>query len=204
MQTKKIYILLMCVFISVSVFAQKTHPSPYYAKWVLVKGSSLKVAGSTNVNKFNCDIVNYSNPDTIYVLNPSTQQYLPVKGALRLDISKFDCHLAVMTNDLFKTLKGKQFPTMLVQFVSLSKFPDFNAPNSIITGVVIIELAGVLKSYIVNYTFSRDAAKTIHLIGKRQVNFSDFNLTPPRKLGGLIKTKQELDVEFHLMMRNTN
>ena len=43
-----------------------------------------------------------------------------------------------------------------------------------------------------------DNLKVIHLIGDRSVNFSDFNITPPRKLGGIIKANDRLDVEFGL------
>lgn len=194
-------IFILVLLYSNCAWSQTTHKKNYYAKWVLIRGSSLKVAGSTNVNNFVCEIADYCNPDTITVYNPGTEQTLPVRGNLRLDISQFNCHNPIMTSDLFKTLKGKQFPKMLIQFVSLNKFPDFNASNNNITGVVNIELAGAIKSYVVNYTFTKNSNNTIQLIGKRRVNFSDFNLTPPRKLGGLIRTKEELDVEFRLTMK---
>lgn len=195
-------LLILGSFFPHHVFTQKNTGNGPAAKWVLTKGCSLKVAGSTNVNKFTCDISDYSTPDTLLVYHPTGEQHFPVRGALHLDINKFNCHNPMMTNDLLKTLKGKQFPKMVVQFVSLSKLPDFTTPNNIITGVVNIELSGAKKSYVVNYTFKKDATNTIYLVGKRQVLFSDFNLTPPRKLGGMIRTREELEVEFRLTMKS--
>jgi hypothetical protein len=64
--------------------------------------------------------------------------------------------------------------------------------------LVDIEIAGVRKRFEVNYQISVDAEKSIHLLGSRDVNFSDFNLIPPRKLGGMIKTNDKLSVAFHL------
>jgi hypothetical protein len=44
-------------------------------------------------------------------------------------------------------------------------------------------------------------ANVINLVGTRKVNFSDFNLVPPRKIGGMIQTNNELDVEFNLRLK---
>jgi hypothetical protein len=188
-------------------FAQtiKNPSSPYQAKWVLVKGCSLKVAGSTNINKFVCEIADYSNPDTLLVYNPVTDKLIfPLKGALHLDVTGFNCHNPMMTSDLCKTLKSKEFPRMNIQFISLSKLPDFKSAADAITGLVNIELAGTSRLFNVNYTFYTDNRNVIHLIGKRPINFSDFKLTPPRKLGGMIRTNEELQVEFHLSMKELN
>jgi len=34
------------------------------------------------------------------------------------------------------------------------------------------------------------------LSGKQQVKFSDFGITPPRKMAGMVVTKDELDLSF--------
>jgi hypothetical protein len=49
-----------------------------------------------------------------------------------------------------------------------------------------------------------DAQKVIHLLGVRDLNFSDFNLIPPRKLGGMIRTDDKLRVTFQLKMKAIN
>ncbi|RYF88897.1 MAG: YceI family protein [Chitinophagaceae bacterium] len=173
----------------------------YKAKWVLVRGSSLKVAGSTNVNKFTCDIINYSTPDTILVhdYQPS-KLFFPLRGTLHLDVTKFDCHNPMMTSDLCKTLRAKEFPKLRIQFLSFNNFPVSIAGKETVKGQVNISLAGASRVFMVNYVLYKEGT-VVHLIGKQQVRFSDFNLVPPRKLGGMIKTKEELEVEFHLTMK---
>ncbi len=188
------------------LFAMAFSPNSQLQKWVLVHGSSLKIDGSTNVNHFTCEISNYSEPDTLTVHKNSNHkdQSLPFKGVLTLDVMNFNCHNAMMTKDLRKTLKEKEFPRFHIRFSSISSLPQLKAAQEAITGVVEIELAGVIKQFNVNYQLSLDAHNTIHLVGKRAVTFSDFNLQPPRKLGGMIQAKDKLDVEFHLLMKEIN
>ncbi len=87
---------------------------------------------------------------------------------------------------------------MRINFLTLSELPELTLTAKPITGFVNIELAGVSKRFEVNYQASVDEKKCIHLLGTRDVNFSDFNLIAPRKLGGMIKTNDKLSVQFHL------
>lgn len=169
-------------------------------QWVVLPGSSLSVKGSTNINTFQCDIANYANPDTIVCLRQGKTLQLPMAGKLNLSIMDFDCHNKMMTNDLRKTLQAKTYPFLSIRFLSINGFPDFKKPKKII-GVVDISLAGVTKRYEINYTFSADSDQLLHLNGNREVHFSDFKLTPPSKMGGIIKAKDELGVSFTLHLK---
>ena len=125
---------------------------------------------------------------------------LQVTGRLNLNVQSFDCHNPVMTADLRKTLKVKEHPNLSIKFLTLNKFPG-NLQQEQIKGLVDIQLAGVTKRFDVNYKFSKDEQNIVHLIGTRNVNFSDFNLIPPRKLGGMIQTNDQLKVQFRLNMK---
>jgi len=168
--------------------------------WVVLQGSSLTVNGSTNVNTFQCEIANYSMPDTLTCLKSNKVQSLPMNGKLNLDIESFDCHNKMMTSDLRKTLKSKAFPKLTVRFISINSYPNFKNPTKII-GVVDIGLAGVVKRFEINYLFTQDNANIVHLKGDRSILFSDFKLSAPSKLGGVIKAKDELQVEFKLNLK---
>lgn len=174
-------------------------------KWVVLNGGSLRVKGSTNINTFACEITGYSRPDTINVYRKMTgKEGIPLKGRLGLNVKLFDCHHAMMTADLRKTLKAKEYPQLKISFVSLAKLPTLSTTESKIKGIVDIELAGQAKRFEINYTFKLDNQGNIKLLGEQDVNFSDFNLTPPRKLGGMIQTDNKLSVEFQLTMKILN
>ena len=169
-------------------------------KWVITNGCSLKVDGSTNINEFSCAITNYGKPDTI-VAAWKASQAVQLAGQIKLDVQRFDCHNPVMTADLRKTLKAKEHPNLIIRFVSLGQYPDADNQQKVTKGTVIIELAGVSRRFEVDYKMVSADGSIINLVGSRQVNFSDFNITPPRKVGGMIRTNNELSVVFNLRMK---
>lgn len=198
--SKKLALTLLCL---ITYFAFGFQ-NPKSSKWVISKNCSLKVAGSTNINKFNCDIANYYKPDTLNIYQSSGNHPVKISGKMELEISQFDCHNPVMTADLRKTLKAKTYPTLTINFVSLDRYPDFKNANGELKGKVNIALAGVNKAFEVNYRYNKTAADAIALVGTQRVNFSDFKIIPPRKLGGMIETNDELDIQFVLQLKIIN
>ena len=197
--TGSIWLLFLSVFVVVAQ-AQSKLPSEA-KKWVVAENSTLRVNGTTNINKFSCEILAYDQTDTLTVFKNKTNNEVVLSGMVNLSIESFDCHNMIMTHDLRKTLKQKEFPMMHIKFLSLNKLPDLTSQPEQITGIVNIELAGVSKRFEVNYQISSDAQKIIHLLGSRDINFTDFNLTPPNKLGGMIRTDDKLSVDFHLKIK---
>lgn len=192
------------LFILLFVLSGFTPPDNGRAIWVVMQGSSLTVNGSTNINTFQCVIPNYSMPDTISLVRGSQKGVtLPMNGKLNLSVEGFDCHNKMMTSDLRKTLKAKTYPVLTVRFISVNGFPDLKNPGKI-TGIVDIGLAGVTKRFEINYLFTSEERQQIQLKGDQLIHFSDFNLTPPSKLGGVIKAKDELKVEFILHLKPLN
>ena len=173
-------------------------PGAASIKWVISSGCSLKVDGSTNVNKFTCAISSYNRPDTILVTQ-TNRPVVQLTGTMMLDVNKFDCFNSIMTADLRKTLKARQYPHLIIRFVSINTYPV--AANSITKGIVVIELAGVSRSYEVNYKVIAASRNYVNLVGFQKLMFSDFHIDPPRKLGGMIKTNNELGVVFDLKMK---
>ncbi|MRG45337.1 YceI family protein [Chitinophaga sp. SYP-B3965] len=191
-------ILLLVLLIATTSFVPRRVAKE---KWVVLKGCTLKIAGSTNINKFSCEVKEFSNPDTLQLCNIEKGSPISFTGSLALPIFSFDCNNNMMTSDLRKTLKASEFPMLKISFLLLNKYPDFTATQERIDGTVCIVLAGVAKTFIVNYRISRDAGKVIHLTGNQTIKFSDFGLDRPQRIGGAVKAKDKLDVEFRINFR---
>jgi hypothetical protein len=162
-------------------------------KWVVQKGSTMRVNGTTNVNKFSCVVKDYANPDTLVFYQNNS-----MSGTLHLPVLSFDCMSASMTEGLRKALNAKEFPQLSISFVSLQRYPSFTSTEEALCGVVNIELAGKSKRVAINYRISVDDQQIIHLVGKQTITFSDFGLIAPRKLGGVIRADDRLDVVFNI------
>ncbi len=194
--------LLLLLIILLSPFNSKSQiDKAQITHWVIIKGGFLRIEGSTNINKFKCEIKGYSKAETIIVYRNPDKSSLPIKGELILDIQDFDCHNPVMTRDLRKILKAKAFPLLIVKFINLSRYPDLNGLPDLIKGAVTIELAGITKRFKVDYKFLSAGKDLVDLIGTRQLSFSDFNISPPKKAGGMIQTRDELSVIFNLQIK---
>src|ERR1019366_704013 len=106
---------------------------------------------------------------------------------LRINIDSFNCHNRIMTAEFKKTLKYKQYRQLKVCFVSLEKMPFSGTGSETIKGAVDIELAGLSRRFVINYTSSKGDVGEFQLIGHHTFCFSDFQLQPPQKMAGLIR-----------------
>ncbi|WP_448697557.1 YceI family protein [Mucilaginibacter sp. AW1-3] len=197
-----LWLLLLLPLPALSGFNSQSK-KPYLARWVLNKDCSLAVNGSTNINKFSCVVPHYSRPDTL-IFCKDNNGVVCLKGGLNLDILDFDCHNHLMTAELRKILRQKDYPELKISFVSLSKYPTITDEANAVTGIVNIELAGVTKRIEVNYKTVFDNANNLTLLGTQDVCFSDFNIIPPSHLGGMIKTKNTLNIAFNLRIKILN
>lgn len=202
MSYRTIYILCSLMATLSALPDAKSGKADTSEKWVALQDCSLQVNGSTNVNRFSCVIQGYENRDTLICYKTTGKNTAVVmSGVLRLPVFNFNCSSSIMTSDLRKTLKAKAFPDMVIRFISLSRYPEQGTDQPSIGGIINIELAGVSKRYEVNYHIFTDEEQLIHLAGNQKLRFSDFNLPPPQKMGGLIKADDELNVGFQIRFK---
>ena len=179
-------------------------PEKEKSNWVVLKSSSLVITGRTNVNHFSCGVPQYTETDTLRFLPEVAGTHVTgigLSGTLRLDIDQFDCRSRVMTNEFKKALQYGRYPQLTIHFISLEKMPGFTSRPEIIKGQVEIGLAGVTKSFAIDYTASRSDRCAVELTGMRPLSFHDFGLKPPHKMGGLVKVNDSLHVRFTLCLR---
>lgn len=180
--------------------ALKAQASLNAIRWVIEKNSSLRIDGKSNINSFTCNISDYDKSDTITCITGSIK---PVKlsGKMEMEIVSFNCHSRMITRDFRQTLKATEYPKMTIRFLTLQWMPALNNEKEMIKGWVEVEVAGVVKRFELSYAFSNVAPGHIQLDGGHSFNFSDFKLSPPKKMAGLIKIKDAFDVNFQLILR---
>ena len=177
-------------------------PGSYTTKWVILKECIVKVNGSTNINKFVCTVSGYANSDTLTcIVSNGNKNSVVMNGQMALPVFNFDCVNKVMTRDLRKTLKEKLYPTFYIHFISLERYPLLKSTHELVSGQVTIELAGVKKQLGVNYQISMDDRGIVEMKGEQSFYFSDFNMVAPRKMGGVVKANDKLNVEFIIHCR---
>lgn len=195
------YLVGLCVLI----WAYRPTPSggarPERIKWIVEKTSTMSIAGSTNINKFCCQVTEYAGPDTLMTVREGAKATgVSLQGLLRIDIKDFDCRNRIMTSEFKHTLKYQQYPQLIIHFLSLDRLPSAGQDNEAVKGWVEVELAGACKKFEISYTSCKSGGSDFELIGVRTFGFSDFGLRPPRKMGGLVRVNDQLDVQFTLRL----
>lgn len=174
-------------------------PAPAGERWVIQKNSHLSIEGKSNVNSFRCEITEYLRPDTIYFLrDEQNPNVISLRGGIFIHINRFDCHQQYITKDLRKTLKADEQPLLKIGLLNIG---NYTANSGKAKGWVNIELAGVSRTVEIDYQVVNSNHEILELNGSQIVKFSDFGLTPPHKLAGLIKVEEALKVRFRLVLK---
>jgi hypothetical protein len=200
-QVKKSPVMKLIAFIMVALFFEDV-PGPVAERWLIQKNSNLRIEGKTNINSFRCEITEYLQADTIYFFREENNtRPIPLRGGLKIEIKRFDCHQKYITTDMRKTLRADEQPILRIDLLNIG---HYNGNGDNIRGLVNIWLAGVVKTMEIDYQVQGGDPGYLQLTGTRRLRFSDFGLKPPQKLAGLIKVQEELNVRFQLVLRSLN
>ena len=162
--------------------------------------SEVKINGKTNVSKYQCVIPRYNNADTLVLTAERGKGAFFQKGKAKLNASEFDCGMAVITKDFSKTLETDKYPYIEINFNSFERVPKYETSPEKFKGKLVVTLVDKSVPAEVRCSIVKDEKGFIHLRGKHDFKFSDFGLTPPSKMGGMIKVEEKITVEFHLVL----
>lgn len=194
-------VILFIFLLITTAFRGFDIPPVLVHRLIVLPDSRLTIDGRTNVNTFTCAIPRYQGKDTL-VLHEGGANIRPVfvKGSIMLDASSFDCGMALMTSDFRKTIESKSYPSIVIDFISFERTPRYGHEEKF-KGIVKISLGGVTKVFEMDCSIEAKSSGLIHLIGEKGFTFSDFNLQPPKRMMGLVKVEQSLNVGFHLILK---
>lgn len=140
----------------------------------------VKINGSTNVSSFQCINSKFKNEGAYSFSEKSLPNII-------LKVADFDCGNKMMTKDFQKILNAAKYPEMTIKFINFTR----NQKKYI--AVVEVKMMNQSRKYNVEFNLENNK-----MVGKKNVKFSDFNITPPKKMGGMIVVKDDLDLTFSL------
>ena len=142
----------------------------------------IQINGSTNVNEFKCKNNEFYFEDEHYnFLNKQLPDII-------LKSREFDCGNNIMTKDFQKTLQSQTYPNLHIKFLNFSK-----KESNKYSAVVEVKMMNKTVKYNIEFAIMNG-----RLIGKETVKFSDFGIVPPKKMGGMIVVKDNLDLVFNM------
>ncbi|HBX64635.1 MAG: hypothetical protein CL670_17270 [Balneola sp.] len=162
--------------------------------------SKLSINGKSNVNDFRCLSEHELQRDSLNFTYQYIGETIDVSGvSLFLEVNKFDCGKKAINRDFRSTLKYEEHPFIqitlneLVLKDSLDLIPQ--------TAKVTITIAGVERKYNVPLNAFSSMEDRVIVGGNKILYMTDFGLTPPSPLFGLVQVSDELNIVFDLAIR---
>ncbi|MDZ4707193.1 MAG: YceI family protein [Saprospiraceae bacterium] len=174
-------------------------------KFKILPASRVYLEGTTNVNKFKCDCGNNFESSSYHLRNIEGNKMEFSNTLLSLTIEFFDCKNRKMDRDLQKALKADQFPTVRIQLenITLAKghLTGIETGNwTLANALVNISLAGVTRQHLIPVKAKKGVHHQFHFTGHQTMNMTDFNVTPPDALFGMIKANDPITFYFDLVL----
>jgi hypothetical protein len=155
--------------------------------------SELIIKGKTNVNKFQCvyDINKISDSLTvIYTEKDNSLEF--TKASMALKNLSFDCGNSGINKDFNKLLKTDEYPSISIGLINVSE----TSIDSQVLAKVQIVICKIKKSYTI--PIHVDTSDGITVSGRLPIDINDFNLVAPKKVMGMIKVSNEIEIDFSL------
>lgn len=191
---------VLWILASIPSFGQNTDS----VSLLLTNQSSLTIYGSSNINKFKCKLNQDFERDSLQVLIEKKSDTIYCKNAeLLFEVNKFHCGHEAINKDFRQTLRSKEYPTISLS-VDQIYLPDgtmlLNQRDKIKANISI-KLAGVIKDYNIEFDDVEINGDNLSIVGSQQILMSEFNIDPPEALFGLIKTNNELSINFEFALK---
>tara|TARA_R110002020_G_scaffold154714_6_gene335174 strand:+ start:60454 stop:61059 length:606 start_codon:yes stop_codon:yes gene_type:complete len=191
MKSKLLFIMVLC---GAFAFAQ----SSYTKKAVEgLKNSELYITGKTNVNTFTCRFnTDYLKPCQLISYCDKNGEITFKNANLVLKAKGFDCGSKGINKDFQKLLKTDEYPEITLELVKATMQSDK------LIAEVNITMAGKSKEYNVPVLISEGDYQTFS--GVLSLKLSDYELSLPTKLFGLIVIKDDIEINFNIAAQFQN
>jgi polyisoprenoid-binding protein YceI len=140
--------------------------------------STLVLEGSSNVTDWRC--------------SSSTVEVNEL--GLHIPVKTIRCGNRQMERDLYRALRAECHPSIDFHFSEMSR----GAERATIRGN--LSLAGTTRPIEVDADVQRIAPDRVRLHARLPLRMTDFHITPPTALFGLVKAKDDLVVQFDLVL----
>jgi hypothetical protein len=187
--------LLSIIFLLISIH---TMGSERLRQWLVSESSRLEVLGSSNVNSFTCGSDYFNGKDRLTEVWNRELGSRMYSGQIVINVNSLDCQNRIMNNDLQEVLLADEHPAIKIEFINLREVMHRGKKKA--EGMVEITITGKKKRYPVVYDMVAISDDQNILVGRQTFRFSDFGLQAPQKAFGMIKVKDEITVEFKLIL----
>ncbi|MEQ8323285.1 MAG: hypothetical protein RIC15_10805 [Vicingaceae bacterium] len=166
--------------------------------------SEVVISGSSNVTGFTCIYQQDISCRGLVVEGDFEKNAIVLSNAtLSLESCGFDCGNILMNKDFRHTIKSKEHPEILMEIHELhfECRPEKDGEEVKVKALVHLTVAGVKKVYSINAK-STLSENNLFVTGLFSVYMTDFCLSPPSLMFGMVTVDPILEIGFHFVLSN--
>jgi hypothetical protein len=166
--------------------------------------SWISISGSSNVNSFECfSNTNFSKGNIFVELSGNDNSLNFTNASLSLAIFSFDCKNPMLNKDFYKTLGADKNPTITIELLDAK--PIYQKDNSTIQigrikATIAVTLNNKCKVIHLPIDWQRVGSSNFRVTGSKEINMTDFGITPPTPAFGLIKVHNQISINFSMLV----
>jgi len=156
---------------------------------------SISIYGSSNVNKF--VLTNSMMPISLRACNycKDTNALKTKVYWVQIPIKDFQTDNPQVYKDFLNITKSRQYPNISIG-ITLEMLHKIVAGVSSLVVPAEVSMAGTAQTYHIRCQIQRTAPQVLTVSGYQTMKLTDFNISPPEKLFGLVKVNNEINVNF--------
>ncbi len=158
----------------------------------------LVITGESNINKFSFSYVTPRMPEVDKTNKGAEDERIDFD----IPVHRFKASNPRMYDDFLSLLKAEEYPYLRISLLTGDTDREGKSKISI-NERISVTIAGVTREYTVNCLVSQCAAGLV-LKGMQTVRLTDFGLSPPVRLKGIVKVDNEIDVKFGFIVNFTD
>ncbi len=152
-------------------------------EYLLVSSKQFTVHGTTSIGGFECTY-DLKTKDTLFFNN----KHKISRVTHSIPVKEFGCGNFILNSDFRKTLKAKEYPKINIE---LSNFKKINEYFYCDLGLFLVGKQKIYKN------LKLKSSKN-NIYGDVILNFSDFELKSPKKIGGMVKVDELIRISVSL------
>ena len=184
------------------MFGQETAFAIYH----LDPSSRLWLEGTATIGDFTCSTARMEGMavlQEIHVEKYDSLYSVSVHNEVRVSmcVRSFDCGNHAMNEDMYEAMKSDSFPTIEFELIDATLASDTGSADSVrdINTIGKLTIAGITKTVPMSIAIKQSSPERFTITGSKALSMTDFGITPPTALWGIIKTKDRLTVNFQLI-----
>lgn len=198
--------ILQCVLLCFFYVVITSDPM-FSQTWKLLPDSRVHITGTSNINTFVCEsfkAYGFGTMDTNHQVILKAGPMVSGKNqvVLAIPIQTLDCGLRAMNQDMMTTLSAEAYPDIWYELTTVVLLPS---ESYIQKGWIkaraegFLTISGYRNPISVDIYIQHQKNGTIKIQAEKSIRMTDYGVTPPSVLFGMIKVNNELILNFDLV-----